>query len=92
MKTKAFPTLSVFLILTVLTPLTISAQNVFPNTMTLDTLAGSPDASLADVAWLQGHWRGEVMGGITEEVWSPPLGGSMMCAFRLVVDDEVKIP
>lgn len=50
----------------------------------------SPPASIADVSWIQGHWRGEAFGGITEEIWSPPLGGSMMCAFKLVVDDQVK--
>ncbi len=50
----------------------------------------SPPASIADVSWIQGHWRGEAFGGITEEIWSPPLGGSMMCAFKLVVEDKVK--
>ena len=25
-----------------------------------------------------------------EEVWSPPLGGSMMCVFKLVVENEVR--
>jgi len=49
-----------------------------------------PPASIADVSWIQGHWRGEAFGGITEEIWSPPLGGSMMCAFKLVVDNQVK--
>lgn len=49
----------------------------------------SPPASVADVNWIQGHWRGEAFGGITEEIWSPPLGGSMMGAFKLVVDDQV---
>ncbi len=27
--------------------------------------------------------------GIIEEIWSPPLGGSMMFSFKLVVDNEV---
>lgn len=44
----------------------------------------SPKATLADVAWIQGHWRGEAFGGITEEIWSPPLGDSMMGSFKLV--------
>ena len=29
------------------------------------------------------------MGGIAEEIWSPPLGGSMMFVFRLVNDGKV---
>ncbi len=90
MKLKNPVTSSMFLILAAFIPFPILAQNVFPNTMTLDSLAGSPQASLDEVAWIQGHWQGEAMGGITEEVWSSPLGGSIMGAFRLIVDDEVK--
>ncbi len=51
---------------------------------------GSPKASLADVAWISGHWKGTAFGGITEEIWSPPLGNSMMFSFKLVVDDKVR--
>lgn len=47
-------------------------------------------ASLEDVSWIQGHWRGEAFGGIAEEIWSPPLGDSMMCAFKLVSDNKVQ--
>lgn len=90
METEVPVTLSVLLILAAVCPLSISAQNIFPNTMSLDSLAGSPRASLDDIAWIQGHWQGEAMGGIMEEIWSSPLGGSMMGAFRLIVDDEVR--
>ncbi|MCB1644904.1 MAG: hypothetical protein KDI36_05605 [Pseudomonadales bacterium] len=51
----------------------------------------APAADLSAVAWLQGHWRGEAFGGVTEEVWSAPLGGSMMGAFKLVVNGEVQL-
>ena len=67
-----------------------SAQDAFPNTMVYDSDKGSPPATLTDVSWVQGHWRGEAFGGITEEVWTPPLGNSMMCAFKLVVEGEVR--
>ena len=48
-----------------------------------------PKASLSDVAWIAGHWKGEAFGGITEEIWSPPLGDSMMFVFKLVVNEKV---
>jgi hypothetical protein len=58
------------------------------NTKVLGTSA-SPPATLKEVEWMAGHWRGEAFGGITEEIWSPPLGGSMMCSFKLVKDGKV---
>lgn len=59
------------------------------NTLSLNPGESSPKATLAEIAWMEGHWRGEAFGGITEEIWSPPLGGSMMFSFKLVVDDAV---
>lgn len=49
----------------------------------------SPQASLENLGWLAGHWKGEAFGGIAEEIWSPPLGGSMMFTFRLVADGAI---
>ena len=66
------------------------AQNANHNTLPFDSLTGSPAATLEEVSWIAGHWSGEAFGGITEEVWTPPLGGSMMCAFKLVVDGKIK--
>lgn len=65
--------------------LSIHAQN----TTTLPENTVSPNASLSDISWMQGNWSGEAFGGITEEIWGPPLGGSMMFSFKLVADDEV---
>lgn len=59
------------------------------NTMALAEGASSPSAALNQIDWMAGHWKGEAFGGVTEEIWSPPLGGSMMFSFKLVVDDEV---
>ena len=72
-----------FLLLLVFT--SIKAQNTFK----LKEGQSSPKASIEDISWVAGHWRGEALGGITEEIWSPPLGGSMMGSFKLVVNDEV---
>lgn len=38
---------------------------------------------------MEGHWKGEAFGGITEEIWTPPLGGSILFSFKLVVEDKV---
>lgn len=42
-----------------------------------------------DFAWMAGHWRGEGLGGICEEMWTGPLGGSMVGLFRLIRDGEL---
>ena len=44
----------------------------------------SPPATLASVAWLQGHWVGDGLGGVSEELWSPAAGGVMMGMYRLL--------
>ncbi|MEM9000795.1 MAG: DUF6265 family protein [Bacteroidota bacterium] len=49
----------------------------------------SPEADLMEVSWLVGHWQGEGLGGTVEEIWSPPIGGSMMFVFRLISGDKV---
>nr|WP_299523599.1 DUF6265 family protein [uncultured Lutibacter sp.] len=38
---------------------------------------------------MSGHWEGTAFGGLTEEVWTSPLGGSMMGSFKLVADGEI---
>lgn len=59
------------------------------NTMSLAENQQSPKASIEELDWIAGHWKGEAFGGIVEEIWSPPLGGSMMCVFRLVNEGKV---
>ena len=66
-------------------------QDKFENTLPFDEAAGSPKADLSVVAWIAGHWRGEALGGVTEEIWTPPLGGSMMAAFKLSVNGQVNL-
>lgn len=56
-------------------------------------VAKSPAADegprVEDFAWMAGHWRGEGLGGICEEMWTGPLGGSMVGLFRLIRDGEL---
>ncbi len=59
------------------------------NTISMPENGTSPNANLNEIAWMEGHWKGEAFGGITEEIWSPPLGGSMMFVFKLVDKNEV---
>ena len=60
------------------------------NIIALSDSVNSPRADLSSIAWIEGHWRGTAFGGITEEIWTPPLAGSMMCTFKLVVNGKVK--
>ncbi len=59
------------------------------NTLSMKEGDTSPEADLSQIAWMEGHWKGEAFGGITEEIWSPPLGDSMMFSFKLVADGKV---
>jgi hypothetical protein len=70
--------------------LTVHGQDSFPNTITYNDSIGSPEATLNDLSWVSGYWKGKAFGGIIEEVWTPNLGGSMMCAFKLIVEGKVK--
>jgi hypothetical protein len=79
-------TVKYILIISLLFGISSSAQN----TIALEANLPSPRATLEDVSWIAGHWMGEAFGGITEEIWSPPLGGSMMFVFKLVSDGKVQ--
>jgi hypothetical protein len=53
------------------------------NTLDHDSIVGSPTATLKEVAWIAGHWKGAAMGAYTEEIWTLPAGKAMMGSFRL---------
>lgn len=81
---------SIFFLLVFISSFTnCRAQEKTSNTLSFTESMVSPDANLSDVSWIQGHWIGEAFGGEVEEIWSPPLGDSMMFSFKLVVDDKV---
>lgn len=69
---------------------TFSLAAYSQNTLKLDTKKGSPKASLEQVTWIEGYWQGKAMGGQIEEVWTAPLGGSMMGSFKLVIDNIIQ--
>lgn len=41
-------------------------------------------ATLKDLSFIAGHWRGEMGGTVIEEVWMPPEGDAMYSLFRMV--------
>jgi uncharacterized protein DUF6265 len=84
-----FKYINTLVFILVLAPLVSFSQGEFPNTLSYHRTAGSPPATLEAVSWLAGHWRGEAMGGITEELWSPPMAGSMMGSFKFIESDKV---
>ena len=63
-------------------------ERLTEHTFKLSAGKQSPAATIADMAWLAGHWIGGGLGGLTEEVWSPPRNGVMMGMFRLVRDGK----
>ena len=66
------------------------AKNELPNLRFLAAGQQSPAADLSALSWLAGHWQGNAFGGLVEEIWAPAVGGSMMGAFKLVVDNQVR--
>lgn len=69
--------------------LIIAGTCLAQNTIALAENESPLPATIDQVNWIAGHWRGEAMGGLVEEIWSPPLGGAMMGSFKLVTDDAV---
>ena len=60
------------------------------NTLNLDKKENMPKATVADFAWLAGHWSGEGLGGRCEEVWAPPMGDNMIGMFRFLKDGRTQ--
>jgi len=48
-----------------------------------------PEATIDDMSWIQGYWTGEFMNGNFEEIWSPPVNGTMMGSFKQMNADTV---
>jgi hypothetical protein len=60
-----------------------AAERLTEHTWKLEAGEKPPAASIEDMRWLTGHWKGEAFGGKTEELWAEPLAGSMSGMFRL---------
>ena len=51
----------------------------------------APAARLADLAWMAGDWADDSGGNLSEEIWAPPAGDSMMGMWRYVAGGETRI-
>ena len=78
----------VFFLSLLLGPRVLIAQTQqTPNTLKLEESAPRPKATIEDVGLLVGHWEGEFLGSMAEEIWLPAAGNSMLGMFRLYGDD-----
>ena len=53
--------------------------------------AGPGEVRLSDLGWIAGHWVNDEGGNLSEEVWTAPVGDSMVGMWRFVADGKVKI-
>jgi hypothetical protein len=51
----------------------------------------SPKATLSDLAWMAGHWRGGEKGDLSEEVWTAPEKDSMLGMWRYVAGGKARV-
>jgi Domain of unknown function (DUF6265) len=58
------------------------------NTLRLSPGQKSPAATISDMEWYSGRWTGSGLGGLNEEVWSPPRNGTMMGMYRMIKDSK----
>jgi hypothetical protein len=49
-----------------------------------------PAASIAELAWLVGHWEGEGLGGQSFETISPPVGGQISGHFQQIEGGKIR--
>ena len=67
----------------------IAQEKETENTLKLTAITQRSKAHIEDMNWLAGHWTGPALGGISEELWTPPMAGAMMGSYRLVKDDKI---
>ena len=67
---------------------TSAEESTTANTLRLSPDQKSPAATIADMEWYAGRWTGSGLGGLNEEVWSPPRNGTMMGMYRMIKDGK----
>lgn len=74
----------VVLILTMLALPQLAQEKLTAHTLKRSSSQKSPPAKIQAMAWFAGHWTGDGLGGLSEEIWSPPDHGTMMGMFRFI--------
>lgn len=67
---------------------TSAEESTTANTLRLSPDQKSPAATIADMEWYAGRWTGSGLGGLNEEIWSPPRNGTMMGMYRMIKDGK----
>ena len=80
--------LLVFSLFCLISATALAQEKQTEHTMKLSAGQKSPSATLADMAWMIGSWKGNALGGEVEEVWAAPAGGAMLGMFRLIQKDK----
>ena len=57
----------------------------------VDVAAQSPNATLADFAWLAGRWQGAWGQRVAQQVWTAPKAGVMLGTFQLAENDKTLV-
>ncbi|GAB4035627.1 DUF6265 family protein [Spirosoma gilvum] len=58
-------------------------------TLTVQAQTGKKTGSLADVAFMEGRWRGTFNGGPIEAAWIAPVGDNLTGFMRMMKDNKV---
>jgi hypothetical protein len=83
----ASPLATLIFTVVLLTDTASAQQRLTEHTLNLAPGQTPSPATIADMAWLAGHWTGDGLGGRSEEIWSPPAHGVMMGMYRNIKGD-----
>lgn len=66
----------------------IAQETLTKNTLNFSEGQKPAPATIKDIEWLAGGWRGFAFGGISEDMYSKPEGGTMVGTYRLIKDGK----
>jgi len=67
---------------------TVAQEANSANTLRLAEGEESPQAAIDDFSWLSGYWKGEGLGGVSEELWGRPHADRMYGTYALFKEGE----